>query len=88
MKNENFKKLYIANSNEVSQTIQQSLIMCGSANWDFYFAKKPRNCESEMLENISLIEFNSFDEFEAYKRNNTFLDFSLEHEKPMVLVHG
>lgn len=88
MKNEAFKKIYIADSNEVSQIILQSLIMCGTQNWDFYFEKKPRNCESQTLENISLIEFDSFDELETYKKNNTFLDFSLEHEKPMVLVHG
>jgi len=88
MKNEAFKKLYIADSNEVSQTILQSLVMCGSSNWDFYFAKKPRNSESQTLENIALIEFNSLHEFETYKKSNIFLDFSLEHEKPMVLVHG
>lgn len=88
MKNENFKRLYIASPDEVSRTIMTSMMMCGSRNWDFYFEKKPRNCKSQTLENISLIEFESFDEFESYKRNNTFLDFSLEHEKPMVLVHG
>ncbi len=88
MKNEAFKKLYIADSNEVSQTILQSLVMCGSLNWDFYFEKKPRNCESQTLENIALIEFDSFDEFETYKQHNSFLDVSLEHEKPMVLVYG
>lgn len=88
MKKEAFKKLYMADSNEVSQAILQSLVMCGSSNWDFYFEKKPRNCESQTLEHIVLIEFDSFDEFETYKRNNSFLDVSLEHEKPMVLIHG
>jgi len=83
-----FNKLFTANIDEVSQTIAQSLVMCGTQNWDFYFEKKPRNCESQRLEAISLIEFNSFDEFETYKQNNSFLDFSLEHGKPMVLVHG
>lgn len=88
MKKEAFKKVYRANPDEVSHTILQSLIMCGTQNWDFYFEKKPRNCDSETVENITLIEFDSFDEFETYKQNNSFLDFSLEHEKPMVLVHG
>lgn len=88
MKNEAFKKLYMADSNEVSQTILRSLVMCGSSNWDFYFEKEPRNCESQTLENIALIEFDSLDEFETYKKHHSFLDFSLEHEKPMVLVHG
>lgn len=88
MKNETFKRLYIASPNEVSRTIMASMMMCGSQDWDFYFAKKPRNCESETLKNISLIEFNSFDEFKTYKKHHTFLDFSLEHEKPMVLING
>lgn len=88
MKNEAFKKIYSANPDKVSDTIMTSLIMCGSQNWDFYFGKKPRNCESEILTNVSIIEFDSFDEFKTYKKYNTFLDFSLEHEKPMVLVHG
>lgn len=83
-----FNKLFTANIDEVSQTIAQSFIMCGTQNWDFYFEKKPRNCENEMFENVALIEFGSLDEFKAYKKHNTFLDFSLEHEKPMVLVHG
>ena len=87
MKNETFRKLYRATPDDVSQTIFQSLIMCGTVNWDFYFEKKPRNCESELLENITLIEFDSLDEFETYKQNNHFLDFTLEHDKPMVLAH-
>ena len=88
MKNEAFKKLYRANPDEVSQAILQSLVMCGTSNWDFYFERKPQNCKSEILENITLIEFDSFDEFETYKRNGNFIDFSLEHNNPMVLVHG
>lgn len=88
MRREVFKKLYWANPEEVSETTLQSLVLCGSSNWDFYFEKKPRNCESVTLENVALIEFDSFDDFETYKKHHTFLDFSLEHEKPMVLVHG
>lgn len=83
-----YQKLFIANIENVTQTIAQSFIMCGTENWDFYFGKRPRNCESEILTNVSIIEFDSFDEFKTYKKHNTFLDFSLEHEKPMVLVHG
>lgn len=88
MNRQTYQKLFIADIENVTHKIAQSLIMCGTQNWDFYFEKKPRNCESQTLENISLIEFDSFDELETYKKNNTFLDFSFEHEKPMVLVHG
>ena len=88
MHRQTYQKLFIADIENVTHTIAQSLIMCGTQNWDFYFEKKPRNCDSETVENIALIEFDSFDEFETYKQNNSFLDFSLEHEKPMVLVHG
>ena len=83
-----FDKLYIADMDEVSNAIANSLVMCGSSNWDFYFAKKPRNIVVEELSNIALLEFGNKAEFDEFVRNGAYIDYSLEHEKPCVLVYG
>lgn len=83
-----FDKLYIADMDEVSKAVANSLVMCGSSNWDFYFAKKPRNAEFEELSNIALLEFGNKAEFDEFVRNGAYIDYSLEHEKPCVLVYG
>ena len=85
---EKFEKLYKANIEEVSKAVANSMIMCGSSNWDFYFQKKPKNSDFELLENISLVEFENRSEFDSFLKNNRVVDFSLEHDKPCVLIHG
>lgn len=84
----NFKKLYIANIDEVSSRVENSFIMCGSTNWDFYFTQKDDNTHYEELENIKLIEFNTKYEFKKFILKNDCIDYTLEHKKPMVLCHG
>lgn len=88
MKTEFFSKLYITDLNTTDKSALDSLVICGTQNWDFYFSKKPKNCKCEVLENISLVEFDSLDEFKFYKKYNIFLDFSLEHKRPMALIDG
>ena len=84
----NSKKLYIANIDEVSLKVENSFIMCGSKNWDFYFTQKDDNTYYEELENVKLIEFNTKYEFEKFILKNDCIDYSLEHRNPMVLCHG
>ncbi len=83
-----FNKLHVADMDEVSKTVANSLVMYGSSNWDFYFAKKPRNTEFDELSNVALLEFGDKASFNNFLKNNTYIDYSLEHEKPCVLIHG
>lgn len=83
-----FEKLYIADIDEVGKTVANSLVMSGSSNWDFYFEKKPRNADFGEISSAVLLEFDDKREFDSFLSANTYIDYSLEHEKPCVLIHG
>ncbi len=83
-----FEKLYKANIDDVCKAVADSLVMCGSSNWDFYFEKKPRNTDFEELSNVALFEFENKTEFDKFLSAGTFIDYSLEHNKPCVLIYG
>lgn len=82
-----FKKLYIANIDEVSKEVEDSFLMCGK-NWDFYFTKKDKKTDFEKFENIQYIEFINQIDFQKFIDSNEIIDYSVENDKSMVLFHG
>lgn len=84
---QHFEKLYIANIDEVSQEVENSFLFCGK-NWDFYFTKKDNKTDFEELKNIKYIEFESKIDFEVFITNNKIIDYSIESDKSMVILHG
>lgn len=81
MKTTHYKSLYIVEVNalEEDEDIAGSFIFQGSKNWDLYFLEAIPNLKPELLENVSLLEFEEKSEFENYLQNNLILDYSLEH---------
>jgi len=62
--------------------------MSGRQNWDKYFTPFKTKREHEVIKNVELVEFDSEgDMFEYIEKLNpiSFLNFSLEHEKPCLL---
>ena len=88
MQSEKFEKLYRANIEDVSKRVVNSLVMCGSSNWDFYFEKKPKNANFEEISNVILLELDDKAELDIFLSVNAYIDYSLEHEKPCVLIRG
>ncbi len=84
---EYYKEIFFADADKVSDDEFDSLIMCGTPNWDFYFSKPVKNYE-ERIKNVLLIEFEKEDEMFDFIDKNKFdiIDYSLEHEKPCVLL--
>jgi arginine/lysine/ornithine decarboxylase len=84
-----FKKLYILNPDDVSKSIMNTLVMCGSTNWDYYF-EETNNNNSEFVENISLIEFKNKEHMLDFIKDNknAIVDYSIEHKKPSVLIQN
>lgn len=88
MKTTHYNSLYILDIDNLDEDEQNELVMCGSQNWEHYFSVNFEEANIETLLNVSIIEFENKHDFESYTKINEVLDFSLEHEKPMVLVHG
>ncbi|NLM99997.1 MAG: hypothetical protein GX170_08295 [Campylobacteraceae bacterium] len=87
MKIRNFKKIYsLELNNEMSLEQEESFLFCGSKNWDFYFSNRLEN--SNVVDNVSIIEFNSNEEFTSFIKSTDILDYSLEHQRPLVLVES
>ncbi len=82
-----FKEIFIADIEKVTKKEIDSLIMCGSKNWDFYFLKSVANYD-EKLENIYFIEFDTEVEMHNYIENNekNVIDYSIEHNTPCILT--
>ncbi len=83
-----FKKVYIADPDEVSSDIMDSFIMCGDINWDYYFTKKDKDVESEELRDINFIEFNNHGKFKDFIKNINYIDFSLENNRFGILYYA
>ncbi|MGE4511404.1 MAG: hypothetical protein AB7D43_09920 [Sulfurimonadaceae bacterium] len=88
MKTTHYNSLYILDIDALEEDEQNNLLMCSSQNWEHYFSVNSEEANIETLLNVSIIEFENKHDFESYTKINKVLDFSLEHEKPMVLVHG
>ena len=84
-----FGELYLIASPEYLTSKQyDQLLMSGRINWDKYFIPFETNRQYEVIENVELLEFDfAKDMFEYIKTLNkiSFINFSLEHEKPCVL---
>ena len=84
-----FEKLYILDPDNVSENVMNTLIMCGSTNWDYYF-EETNNNNSEFVENVSLVEFKNKEHMLDFIKKNKkiIVDYSVEHEKPFVLIQN
>lgn len=67
---------------------QNNLLMCSSKNWEYYFAVNSEEANIETLSNVSIVEFKNTNDFESFIKTNQIIDFSLEHDEPMVLIHS
>jgi len=88
-----YEKLYIAEDNElVSDYIKDNGLVWCSKYWDWIYDKKPRTCESEVLENFTLVWCQSSQEFKGLdkklkdSKNPNIFDYSFEFEHPSLLV--
>jgi hypothetical protein len=88
MKTTHYNSLYILDVDALEEDEQNDLLMCGSQNWEHYFSRNSEEANIETLSNISIVEFKNTNDFESFIKTNQIIDFSLEHDKPMVLVHG
>lgn len=88
MQTTHYNSLYILDVDALEEDEQNNLLMCSSQNWDHYFSKNSEEANIETLSNVMIIEFKNTNDFESFIKTNQIIDFSLEHEKPMVLVRG
>ena len=88
MKTTHYKSLYILDVDALEEDEQNNLLMCGSQNWDYYFLVDSKQANIETFSNVSIVEFKNNNDFENFVNSNQIIDYSLEHDNPMVLVHG
>lgn len=81
MKTTHYKSLYVVEVDalEGNEETAEGFLFQGSKNWDLYFLEAIPNLEPELLENVSLLEFEEKSEFENYLQKNQIIDYSLEH---------
>ncbi|MFK7780363.1 MAG: hypothetical protein QM490_04390 [Candidatus Gracilibacteria bacterium] len=72
----------------VSSKVEDSFVMCGNANWDYYFTLVDEKIESETISNIVLDEIESADDFENFIQNNSVIDYSFENNQYKVLSYA
>ena len=83
-----FEKIYIADIDKVSLDVEDSFLMCGNKNWDYYFIKKDDNVDIEELNNIRLREFYNKDTFQNFIKNVDYVDYQIENNSFKVLYYG
>lgn len=88
MKTTHFKSLYILDVDTLEDDEHDNLVMCGSQNWEHYFSVDSKEANVETFSNVSILEFQNNNDFETFVKLNQIIDYSLEHDNPMVLVHG
>jgi hypothetical protein len=88
MKTTYYKSLYILDTDLIEDELLDSLVMCGTQNWEHYYENNSHEANIETLHDVLLVEFNNFDSFKIYQAQNTIIDYSLEHDSPMVLTYG
>lgn len=88
-KKEFYKEIYFIDSPErLTDKQWDNLLMSGKKNWDKYFIPFKTKREHEVIKNVELVEFDSENDMFKYIKKLSpfsFLNFSLEHEKPCVL---
>lgn len=88
MKKTYYESLYILDVDALEEDEQNNLLMCGSQNWDYYFRVNSEQANIETFSNVSIVEFENIDDFKKFVNSNQIIDYSLEHDNPMVLVYG
>lgn len=90
MKKEFFEKIYILNADEISRKQEDSFLMCGDTNWDYYFFENKENLECEEIKNVVFYEFKNHKKEKLKKMfdNKIFIDFSQEKDKSYLLCYG
>jgi hypothetical protein len=88
MKKTYYESLYILDVDALEEDEQNNLLMCGSQNWDYYFHVNSEQANVETFSNVSIVEFENIDDFKKFVNSNQIIDYSLEHDNPMVLVYG
>ncbi|MDD3475482.1 MAG: hypothetical protein PHI38_01290 [Sulfurimonas sp.] len=83
-----FKSLYILDVDTLETEVADHLVMCGTQNWEHYYDLCPQEAHVETLQDIVLIEFKDKKTFQSFITTNETIDYSLEHENPLVLIHG
>ncbi len=87
-----YPKLYIAEDDElVTEYIKDTGLVWVSKHWTWIYDKKPKTCESDCLENYTLIFCDSDKEFEILDLklnpdNPSIFDYSFEFKYPSLLV--
>ena len=85
-----YKKIFWVESKTALKMTDKNLVMCGTKNWEYYYSKidKIKNTEYEEMKNVELVEFENekemvdfWEKLEDFKK----IDWSLEHNVPMVL---
>ena len=80
-----FKKIYslpIYEFENISFKETESFVFQGSKNWDMYFSKSLNNIQTDLFENVVLLDFQDKREFENYLSKvpkNNLIDYSMEH---------
>jgi len=88
MKKVIYDKVFVLDIEEIDNPKMDSMLMCGSNNWDFYFADNIDDDSClDVLENVVCCKFDTKKEFDNYMQNEDIIDYSLEHTKPMVLAY-
>lgn len=81
----NFKKIYSLSIDEfenISYKETESFVFQGSKNWDMYFSKSLNNIQTDLFENVVLLDFQYKREFENYLSKvpkDNLIDYSMEH---------
>ena len=81
----NFKKIYSLSIDEfenISYKETESFVFQGSKNWDMYFSKSLNNIQTDLFENVVLLDFQYKREFENYLSKvpkDNMIDYSIEH---------
>lgn len=80
-----FKKIYslpIDEFENISYKETESFVFQGSKNWDMYFSKSLNNSQTDLFENVVLLDFQDKREFENYLSKvskDNLIDYSMEH---------
>lgn len=93
MQIENYKKLYIADDDElVTEYIKDTGLVWCSRSWEWIYSKKPRTCNSETLRDYSIVWCESNEEFEYLKekikdfKHPDIFNYSFEFDFPSIMI--
>ena len=83
-----YKSLYVLDTDMLETEDTNHFVMCGTQNWEHYYDVYSQKAHVETLQDVVLIEFKDEKTFQSFIATNKTIDYSLEHENPLVLIHG